>query len=142
MSLTTSSGTHSDFPHQGRPNHHQLSPVLLDTLLLGCSITLPLQMTFPIQTSLVIFLCIFCYMFLRSENHNFARRELYRSAVQPPAQSRANAKGSKGTSITPNRCGCYLYRMCTYPNNVLGLFSISFLKVPNTVLAFLTRPVN
>lgn len=91
---------------------------------------------------LVTFLHIFSYILLRSENHGVARRELDRSAVQTPAQSRAKAKGSEGTSRTPCRCGRYFSRMWASSNDVLGLFPIPLLKVSNTVLAFLTRPVN
>jgi len=78
-------------------------------------------------------------MFLRSENNDFARRELYRSAVQTPAQSRANAKGIKVASRTPHGCGCHFYRMWANPNNVPGLFPSPFLKPPNTILAFFTN---
>lgn len=113
---------YSDFPHQARPKHHQLSPVLLDTLCLGCSITLLLQLMFPFQMSLVTSICIFCYIFLRSENYDFARRELNRSAVQTPAQSRAKTKGINRTPITPHRCGCYFYCTWAYPSNILGNF--------------------
>lgn len=141
VSSITNSGTCSDSPHQARSNHHHLSPVFLDTVL-GCVITLRLHVTVPSQTSIVTFLQIFCYMFLRTENHDVARRELYGSAVQTPAQSRANTKRIRGTSITPHRCRCYFSRMWRYPNNVLGLFQIPFLNVPNTVLAFLTKLVN
>lgn len=78
------------------------------------------------QMSFILFLHIYCYAVLRSENPHFSRREFYRCAVQALDKTRADVKGIKRTSITPHQCGCSFYRM--WANKVISL------RVPTTLL--------